>query len=501
LRSPGQTNAWTDVGDFGGSSGGPATRSLKNVPSSELPPGTRVGEYVIQELVGKGGMGTVFSAVHPILDRKAAVKVIARELCTDPAFVERFVDEARAVNLIRHPNIVESFSIGQLDDGRRYYVMEWLEGQSLRDRMKYGPMSLAEALDVLDQAADALAAVHEKAIIHRDLTPRNLFLVVERGRQTLKIFDFGLAKRMVLGETSQLTNSGAMVGTPAYASPEQVCGAATDHRTDIYALGVIAFEMILGRRPFDDRQPQVVVARKLNEPAPSARSLWPDIPPEIDWLLSAMLDRDPARRPELAQIRALLAEVASRTLDLSRSSFSPAVVAPPRRRGRALVGAVVAVVAAAGAFAVTGLVTARDEQTAVAEPAPVVATATVDAATSPIAEPPEVGAIEVVVDAEGARIELDGQLISTSARRVRIPVEREGQHQLVVTAPGRERYERTIHVAARAVAAVDVRMASADKAARGKSTRTRGKASRKRSPTSDPEDFLIEPGRATSSNQ
>jgi tRNA A-37 threonylcarbamoyl transferase component Bud32 len=276
-------------------------------PGMDPQPGTRIGEYLIERRVGRGGMGTVFAAVHPVIGKRAAIKVMAWDLCREASFVERFIAEARAVNRIRHPNIVEAFSIGQLEDGRCCYAMEWLDGMSLGQRLRRSRLPLAEAIDILDQIADGLEAVHEAGIIHRDLTPGNLFLVERRGGgRAVKILDFGIAKQTGLETDGIQTHSGVILGTPAYASPEQVGGGEVDRRTDIYALGVIAHEMILGRLPFDD-PPTVVVARKMTEGATPVRSLWPQVPPPLAALVDAMLAIDPAARPTLAEIRAALA--------------------------------------------------------------------------------------------------------------------------------------------------------------------------------------------------
>ncbi len=308
---------------------------------SDLSPGARVGEYLVERKVGLGGMGSVYAAVHPVIGKKAAIKVIAWDLCRDPAFVARFVAEARAVNLIAHPNIVESFSIGALEDGRSYYVMEWLEGISLADRLRRGPVPLGEALAILDDTADALQAVHGKGIVHRDLTPRNLFLVADRTRgQTVKVFDFGLAKRLEVAPDLQLTRSGVMIGTPLYASPEQLCGDTTDHRSDVYSLGVIAWELVLGRRPYEEAQLRALVTRKLTEPPPAPRSIWPDIPLELEWLLTSMLSIEADRRPDLTAVRAAIARL--------RAAGPPPV---RRRRG----GWIALAVIAAGGMAAAGI--------------------------------------------------------------------------------------------------------------------------------------------------
>src|SRR5512139_835820 len=162
-----------------------------------LAPGTMVGEYKVERLVGEGGMGQVYGAVHPVIGKRAAIKVLLPEICRSRQMVERFVMEARSVNQIGHPNIVDVFAFGALPDGRQYMVMEWLKGEALSDRLARGILPLAETCDVLLAISAALDAAHEKGIIHRDLKPHNVFLVDVKGaKQIVKLLDFGLVKLM-----------------------------------------------------------------------------------------------------------------------------------------------------------------------------------------------------------------------------------------------------------------------------------------------------------------
>ena len=183
-------------GEVDSSAAGEADESFVPVPlATDLSAGFVVGEYTVECKLGDGGMATVYGATHPLIGKKAAIKVIAPALSLDAGLVERFVLEARAVNAIGHPNIVDVFSFGRLSDGRSYFVMEWLQGETLYDRMWERRLALDEALDILDQVCDALEAAHEKGIVHRDLKPANVFLCPVRGRRDLvKLLDFGVAK-------------------------------------------------------------------------------------------------------------------------------------------------------------------------------------------------------------------------------------------------------------------------------------------------------------------
>jgi eukaryotic-like serine/threonine-protein kinase len=272
------------------------------VDGDTLPPGALAGDYQIEARVGRGGMGSVYAAVHRQLGRRAAVKVMAADLGRDPAFVRRFALEAQAIGRARHPNIVEAFSFGQLDDGRCYYAMEWLEGETLEARLARGPLPPGELVAVLDGVAAALAAIHRDGLVHRDITPGNLFLVQGGG---VKVTDFGVARHPGAGDL-RLTASGMTLGTPTHAAPEQLAGEAVDGRADIYSLGVIGYQMSTGELPFDAARAGALADRKLHETAPRIAGRG-GLPASLERLIAAMLDRDPARRPGLAEIRAALA--------------------------------------------------------------------------------------------------------------------------------------------------------------------------------------------------
>ncbi len=280
-------------------------------PSSiYLPPGTLVGEFRVEQLLGEGGMATVYAATHTVIGKKAAVKVMSHRLCADPGAVERFVSEARAVNQIGHPNIVDAFAFGKLEDGRSYMVMEWLQGMTLQQRLEEGSLPFVDSLDLLLQICDALEAAHEKGIIHRDLKPDNIFLTTVRGRRTVvKLLDFGIAKLTSTEFTQTKTKTGLFVGTPTHISPEQARAKNVDARTDIYALGVTAYQMLLGRLPFDADNAIDLVTLHLVEPPPPPRSIWPDVPEAIEMLLCALLEKDMEKRPTLHEVSELLISV------------------------------------------------------------------------------------------------------------------------------------------------------------------------------------------------
>jgi serine/threonine-protein kinase len=296
-------------------------------PLGDLVAGAVVGEYKIEKKIGEGGMGAVYAATHPLIGKRAAIKVISAALGTDSSAVNRFVQEARSVNQIGHPNIVDVFAFGALPDGRNYFVMEYLQGVSLAERIQRGSMSLGEAIEILDQVADALEAAHEKQIVHRDLKPDNVYLAAVRGGRTMvKLLDFGIAKLSVpdgpgTGGGVAKTRTGMMMGTPGYLSPEQARGKNVDHRTDIYALGCMTFEIVCGRLPFIADNAMDIVLAHMTEPPVRASSIWAEIPEPLDALIARMLEKDAAARPTLSEVRAVFSELVTSglvTLDNGR---------------------------------------------------------------------------------------------------------------------------------------------------------------------------------------
>ncbi len=289
----------------------------------ELVPGTQLGEYRLEGALGGGGMGEVFSAVHPKIGKRAAIKVLKKEL-SNPFNVERFIDEAKVVNTIGHPNIVDIFAFGEMPDGRCYFVMELLVGETLRGRIARGPMSAAEVSAILKPLTRALDAAHAKGVIHRDLKPDNVFLVEVAGEKpTVKLLDFGIAKLAKADHRVEQTKSGVMVGTPQYIAPEQAKGQTIDHRADIYALGGIAFEMLTGRPPFVADNAMEMIAKHLMEAPPKPSSVVSTVPPELDSLIHAMLAKDPTRRPALADIALIIDRLKAGPIRIDDASTSP----------------------------------------------------------------------------------------------------------------------------------------------------------------------------------
>ena len=315
-----------DSSPFGSSD--PPTRYLRGVDQHiELPSGSVVDDYEIDARLGEGAMGVVYGARHVKLGRRVAIKVVAPSIGADPQALARFEREARALAALHHPNIVDVYAFGTLPDGRSYFVMEYLDGIALDERLDRGRMALDESLDIIGQTARALEAAHAQGIVHRDLKPSNIYLVSlpREQRSVVKLIDFGLVQLSV-ADGVEKTASGAVIGTALYISPEQVRSPNVDGRTDIYALGVVAYELILGRHPFPEaRTPVAAIAAHLTELPPQPRTIWPGIPAALDLLLYSMLAKDPAYRPSLAQVRNVIASGRSSTTALARRAATVSV--------------------------------------------------------------------------------------------------------------------------------------------------------------------------------
>jgi serine/threonine protein kinase len=317
-----------------GKSGGAMARTATPLPADALPPpidpddikgdldelkaGTQVGEYQVTGKLGQGGMGTVYSGVHPVIGKKVAIKVLNATLSHDASIVQRFVQEARSVNQIGHRNIVDIFAFGQLPaqhGARQYFVMEFLPGKSLSAKLKEGPLPYGDAFGILGEVCDALVAAHAEGIVHRDLKPDNIYLAENKaGDRTVKLLDFGIAKLLNTGsepgQPVSQTRTGVPMGTPLYMSPEQCLGKPVDSRTDVYSLGVIMFEIFTGRLPFPGPSYIETVNGHLSSPPPRPTELC-DIPVSLEELILKAMAKDAADRPQsVVELRGQLQIVA-----------------------------------------------------------------------------------------------------------------------------------------------------------------------------------------------
>ncbi|NDJ77467.1 MAG: serine/threonine protein kinase, partial [Chloroflexi bacterium] len=284
--------------------------------------GQTIGNYRIESRIGKGGMATVYRARQLNMQRDVAVKIMAEELAEDPAFIDRFEHEARMIANLEHPRIVPVHDYGQ-QGMLCYLVMRVIEGETLWHRLLKGPLPLQMAGKYTTQIAEALDYAHGRSIIPRDLKPNNILI---DQLDNIYMMDFGLAK--MLASSRHLTATGAVLGTPAYMSPEQWRGEAVDARTDIYSLGVILYEMVAGRVPFESETPFTLMYKHINDPPPSPREFAPQLPQDVEAVIMRALAKDRHHRYQSAgEMARALARVLS-GLDIQVGVPLPRAKAP-----------------------------------------------------------------------------------------------------------------------------------------------------------------------------
>jgi eukaryotic-like serine/threonine-protein kinase len=306
-------------------------------PDDDLQPGDVAGPWIVERELGRGGMGSVYAVTHDGIGKRAALKVMHRRLITSSS-AERILQEARVVNQVGHPNIVDIFETGTLEDGRPYIVMERLEGMPLSYRADEGKILPDQVIGILLQVCDALIAAHAANIVHRDLKLDNVFLIDnpdDPSQPKVKLLDWGIAK--IISADVRHTIEGQLVGTPQYLAPEQARGAAVSPQTDVYSLGVMAYELFLEQLPFEAETSAEIMAMHLRAVPPPPSEMWPDIPPGLENLLLAMLAKDPESRPTMLTVAHTLELVRSELLrrrDEANESGTAVVVPPTRKSTR-----------------------------------------------------------------------------------------------------------------------------------------------------------------------
>ncbi len=264
---------------------------------------TLLGRYTILRKIGQGGMGVVYEATHTLIGKRVAVKVLLDKYARKELIVARLEQEARLASAIGHEHIIDITDFGQTDDGRTFVVMEFLEGESLGEILAHeGPLAEARILAITIQVASALGAAHAKGIVHRDVKPENIFVLRRKDRDFVKVVDFGISKWLRSSdsgddESPRLTQTGMVLGTPLYMSPEQARGdEALDHRIDLYALGVIMYEIATGRVPFTGANYLSIIAQVLNEEPMRPRAIRPELSDELEAIILKSIDKDRDRR-------------------------------------------------------------------------------------------------------------------------------------------------------------------------------------------------------------
>ncbi|HEU4383515.1 MAG TPA: serine/threonine-protein kinase [Anaeromyxobacteraceae bacterium] len=261
--------------------------------------------YRLLSRIGEGGMGTVFLAEHISLGKQVAVKVLRAEYSRDEELVRRFEQEARAASIIDHENVVDVVDFGRTPGGSFYFVMEALEGESLARLIRRdGALPVERALRILAQICQALGAAHSCGVVHRDLKPENVILVHrDDGADLVKVLDFGISKTHGVPEGGRITRAGSIIGTPEYMAPEQAMGGPVDHRCDVYAFGVLAYEMLTGRLPFQGDSPLATLLKHQGEPPVPPSRIRPDLPAEAEaMVLRAMVKRPEGRQQDMAEV-------------------------------------------------------------------------------------------------------------------------------------------------------------------------------------------------------
>lgn len=291
--------------------------------------GKTLGNYRIESVIGTGGMGQVFRAVHIHLGREAAIKVLHANLAAEPGFQARFLQEARAIASLKHPNIVEVHDFGE-QAGSLYLVMELIDGGSLRQLLltqttAQGGLPLSTGVDLVRQTADGLALAHDRGMVHRDIKPDNLLLSDTRGgNQVIKITDFGLVR---LAESGAMTATGAVLGTATYMSPEQCQGVELDGRSDLYSLGVVLYEVATGYVPFQAKTLSAAVYHHVQVAPPPPRTVRPDLPLELEQIILRCLAKRPQERYRTAKELSDALQAALR--GIHQAIINPYQVLPP----------------------------------------------------------------------------------------------------------------------------------------------------------------------------
>ena len=451
--------------------------------------GTQLDKYQVIRRVGEGGMGLVYEAMHTFIEKQVAIKVLRDDFSKRPEVVERFRQEAKSASRIGHANIVDISDFGETPQGASYFVMEYLAGEDLANVLaRETTVGPGRAVNILQQCCRALGAAHSKGIVHRDMKPENIFLTQREGSPDfVKIVDFGIAKMSDI-ETEgapgrKLTKTGMIFGTPEYMSPEQAAGKSLDHRVDVYALGVILYELLTGRVPFVGDSFMGILTQHMFEDAPPLRETNPhaDCSPELEMVVFKALAKDPSQRyqdmDELheALTEALQGRVSAATLVGFGGPAGDAASGPrqvraldtggefPARRSsnRGVIAAAVAVLAIGiGIGAVVAFSGPEDDIVAAnetppepvpaAQPpiAPPVETPPVDDSVQPAAtepETPETIALTVITQPPGAEIDVDGDVegCAPSPCQITAPV---GETLVIQATKGRSRGSEEVEV-------------------------------------------------------
>jgi serine/threonine protein kinase len=284
----------------------PVKSPLDDRVEPSIQPGDRVSAYRVERLVGTGGMGWVYRAIHALDARVVALKVLREDQIALDRAVDRMMREAAILASVSHSGIPRFYECGLLDDGRPWIAMELVEGESLQSRMQKSPLSPGEVLDFVGAVADVLGAAHARGVTHRDLKPDNIFLTPGDAHHPVRVIDWGIAHHLA---GARYTNMNEAIGTPTYMAPEQARGGPTDGHCDVYGLGVVAYQALAGRPPFVGQTSVEILVQHLNRPVPALAPRCPDAPIGLVELVEQMLIKNFEERPNALEVRAAIARL------------------------------------------------------------------------------------------------------------------------------------------------------------------------------------------------
>ena len=441
----------TSLGDTPASAGPPSHRT-----GTEIVGTTLSGRYLVTRKVGQGGMGAVYEATHTLIGKRVAVKVLLEKYARREAIVQRLEQEARLASSCQNEHIIDITDFGRTDDGRTFVVMEYLDGESLSECLaRESRLSEQRTLRIAAQAASALAAAHARGIVHRDIKPENLFLLRRKDQDFVKVVDFGISKSLRASDEAEeqprLTQTGMVLGTPLYMSPEQARGDdELDARVDVYALGVIMYEATTGRVPFVGNNYLSVISQVLNEDPRLPRELRPELSEEFEAVVMRAMAKD--RDDRYASANDLLNDVTALLEDPTRSTERAKITGPRKKAARsksplkiaiwvALIAVVIAAVVTTVVMLFGGSEAAKQQKVIPPGPARVL----VDAAPEPDAAP-EAETMEVTIQTEppGATVQVDGVDKGPAPVVLRLVVH-DHFYEIVAAAPGHDDKKITVN--------------------------------------------------------
>ncbi|MBL8621497.1 MAG: serine/threonine protein kinase [Myxococcales bacterium] len=400
-----------------------------------------LGRYSVTRKIGQGGMGAVYEATHTLIGKRVAVKVLLDKYARKEQVVARLEQEARLASSIGHEHIIDITDFGQTEDGRTFVVMEFLEGESLSELLnREGPLPEQRIVDIARQIASALGAAHAKGIVHRDVKPDNVFLLRRKDKDFVKVVDFGISKSLRASDVGEedsprLTQTGMVLGTPLYMSPEQARGdEELDARIDVYALGVIMYELATGRVPFTGTNYLAIISQVLNDEPKAPRAIRPELSEEFEAIVHKALAKERADRYQSTDD--ILADLNALYDDPTHSTQRARITGPRRplrQRGSSLrivgwiaaIAAIVAAVMVAVTMAMGGGPAHKQAAAAVIDAGPPPPPPPLDAPAAPPPPAVEIVKLRIETTPSGASLSEGGRDLGVSPREIELPLSNE----------------------------------------------------------------------------